>query len=308
MSIASKFERPWFGVLCALAATFIWSTNFVLARGVNELIPPVTLAFLRWSVAVVVLAPFALKSLGREWPLIKRYARYLTFCGLLSVTLYNTLIYIAAHTTVTVNMAVINESTPLFIIFFSRLLLGERLTRLKIMGVFMTTIGVLLLVSDGQLQNLLGLSFRIGDIWVLAAALVFGLYSILIKKRPAEMGLIIFTFASFICGWIFLLPFFCWEALTTPTVSYDVNVVGVICYLGIFASILAYIAWTRAVQLIGPARSALIYYLLPVFSAIQAILFLNEPLRAIHIVSFIMIIGGVVIANQLAPKNAASNE
>jgi len=306
MPIASRFERPWFGVLCALTATFIWSTNFVLARGVNELVPPVTLAFLRWTVAIIVLAPLTFKNLVREWALIKRYARYLTFCGILSVTLYNTLIYIAAHTTVTVNLAVINESTPLFIILFSWLLLSERLTRLKILGLFMTTIGVLLLISDGQLENLLELSFRFGDIWVLAAALIFGLYSILIKKRPAEMGLMSFTFASFVSGWVILLPLFCWETLTTPAVSYSLNLIGIICYLGIFASIIAYLAWTKAVQLIGPARSALIYYLLPVFSAIQAILLLNEPLRVIHIVSFLMIISGVVIANQLRTQNNSS--
>jgi drug/metabolite transporter (DMT)-like permease len=299
MSIHSKFEKPWFGVICALAATFIWSTNFVLARGVNDLVPPVTLAFLRWTVAVLALAPFATSTLKREWSLVKENVKYLLFCGILSVTLYNTLIYIAAHTTVTVNLAVINESTPLFIIIFAWLLLGEKFTRLKIIGVATTTFGVLLLVSNGEISNLLNLSFRLGDLWVLAASIVFGLYSILIQKRPETMSLVTFIFTTFIFGWILLLPFFCWETIVTETVTYDLKLIGVIFYLGIFASIIAYVAWTKAVQIIGPARSALIYYLLPVFSGLQAILFLNEPLKAIHVISFMLIIGGVIIANQL---------
>jgi len=302
MSIHSKLEKPWFGVICALAATFIWSTNFVLARGVNDLVPPVTLAFLRWTVAVLALAPFAAGTLKREWPLVKGNVKYLLFCGILSVTLYNTLIYVAAHTTVTVNLAVINESTPLFIIIFAWLLLGEKLTRLKILGVVTTTFGVLLLVSNGNINNLLNLSFRFGDLWVLAAAIVFGLYSILIQKRPAAMSLVTFIFSTFILGWMLLLPLFGWETFVTESVSYDLKLIGVIFYLGIFASIIAYVSWTKAVQIIGPARSALIYYLLPVFSGLQAILFLNEPLNVLHVISFMLIIGGVIIANQLDKK------
>ncbi len=300
MSAHPKLDRPWFGVFCALAATFIWSTNFVLARGVNELVPPVTLAFLRWTVAVMALFPFAIGPLLSERQQIGRSLKYLLCCGILSVTLYNTLIYIAAHTTVTVNMAVINESTPLFILLFARLLLGEKFTRLKILGVLMTTLGVLLLVSNGHLKNLINLSFRLGDLWVLAAAITFGLYSILIKKRPADLSLVSFTFMTFILGWLLLAPLFWWETSTSDAVvAYNLKLLGVIFYLGVFASIIAYVAWTRAVQLLGPGKSALIYYLLPVFSGIQAIIFLNEPLKDVHIFSFLLIVGGVIIANQL---------
>lgn len=302
MSTRPTFEQPWFGVCCALVATLIWSTNFVLARGVHELVPPVTLAFLRWTVAVVALSPFAIGALKRERTLVRTNLAYLIICGILSVTLYNTLIYIAAHTTVTVNMAVINESTPLFIILFAWWLLGEKLTRLKTIGVATTTFGVLLLISNGDINNLLKLSFRLGDLWVLVAAMLFGLYSILIKKRPGEMSLVTFIFSTFLCGWIFLIPLFCWETVVTEPVIYSSRLIGIIIYLGIFTSIIAYIAWTRAVQLIGPARSALIYYLLPVFSGIEAILFLDEPLKVIHVISFLLIIGGVIIANQLAKE------
>ena len=295
----TKFDKPWFGFICALTATLIWSTNFVLARGINDLVPPVTLAFLRWTVAVLVFAPFALKPLRSEWALIRKYRGYLLFCGILSVSLYNTLIYIAAHTTCTLNLAVINESTPLFIIIFARLLLKEKFTLLKAVGVALTTFGVLLLISNGNFGNLLKLSFRIGDLWVLAAAIAFALYSTLIKKRPAEISLVTFIFTTFVLGWLVLIPFFCWEAARQQPVIYNLKLLGVVFYLGIFASIIAYIAWTRAVQLIGPTKSALIYYLLPVFSGIQAIIWLHEPLRNIHTISFLLIVTGVIVANQL---------
>lgn len=295
----TKLDKPWFGVVCALAATLIWSTNFVLARGINDLVPPVTLAFLRWTVAVLVFAPFAVKSSMREWPLIRKNLGYLLFCSILSVSLYNTLIYIAAHTTCTANLAVINESTPLFIIIFARLLLGEKFTLIKAVGVVLTTCGVLLLISNGNLDNLLNLSFRIGDLWVLTAAIAFALYSTMIKKRPDEISLVTFIFTTFVSGWLVLIPFFCLEVARQQPVTYDLELLGVIFYLGIFASIIAYIAWIRAVQLIGPAKAALIYYLLPVFSGIQAIIWLHEPLLNVHIVSFLLIVTGVIVANQL---------
>ncbi len=203
----------------------------------------------------MALFPFAIGPLLSERQQIGRSLKYLLCCGILSVTLYNTLIYIAAHTTVTVNMAVINESTPLFILLFARLLLGEKFTRLKILGVLMTTLGVLLLVSNGHLKNLINLSFRLGDLWVLAAAITFGLYSILIKKRPADLSLVSFTFMTFILGWLLLAPLFWWETSTSDAVvAYNLKLLGVIFYLGVFASIIAYVAWTRAVQLLGPGK------------------------------------------------------
>lgn len=295
----AKLDKPWFGVVCALTATLIWSTNFVLARGIHDLVPPVTLAFLRWTVAVLVFSPFAVKSLMREWSLIRKNFGYLLFCGMLSVSLYNTLIYIAAHTTCTANLAVINESTPLFIIIFARLLLGEKFTPAKAVGVMLTTFGVLLLISNGSFNNLLNLSFRIGDLWVLTAAIAFALYSTMIKKRPDKISIVTFIFTTFVSGWLVLIPFFCWEIAIQQPLTYNLKLLGVIFYLGIFASIIAYIVWTRAVQLIGPAKTALIYYLLPVFSGIQAIIWLHEPLRIVHIVSFLLIVTGVIVANQL---------
>lgn len=297
MSSRQLKRRFFSGYLFALGATAIWSGNFIIARGLHENIPPVTLAFWRWVVAVVIFFPFAIKPFLAEWGILKRHIPYLSLTALLGITIFNTLIYFAGHTTTAINLSLISITFPIFIVILSRFFYGEAITGRKALGILLVVTGVICLLTKGNLSILLHLSFSVGDIWMLMAAIIFAIYSLLLKRRPAELSLWAFQFSTFLLGLIFLLPFFLWETATVPAVEFDSKTVFAIFYIGMFASFSAFILWNKAIVAVGPTKAGMVYYTLPLFSGIAAALFLQEKIGWIHLLSAILIISGILIAN-----------
>ena len=149
------------GYLCAMAAIIFWSYNFIIARELNDTVAPVSLAFGRWLVAVLVLFPFAIKSLLSEWILVKENLAYLSITAFTGVTLFNTLLYLGGQTTGALNLALISITSPIFIVIFARIFYGELLTFYKVAGVFLVATGVIALITRGQPSSLLNLTLRI---------------------------------------------------------------------------------------------------------------------------------------------------
>jgi len=285
-----------FGYLFALGATAIWSGNFIIARDLNESIPPISLAFWRWVVAVLVLTPFAYKKLITEWKTLKKNSLYLSIVSFLGVTVFNTLIYVAGHTTTAINLSLISITFPVFIVILSRVFYKEAITIYKTIGILLVLFGVVLLITKGELSKLLNLSFAIGDIWMLLAAIIFALYSILLRKKPTELSVSGFQLSTFILGLAFLFPFFIWETLNSPPIQYESKTIFSILYVGIFASLTAYILWNKAIVNIGATNAGMIYYTLPIFSGFLAYLFLDETIGINHLYSLLLILSGILIA------------
>lgn len=292
-----------YGYLSAIAATLFWSGNFTIARGVIENIPPISLAYWRWTTAVFILAPFAIKSLISDWAIIKRHFIYLSITSILGVSLFNTLIYIAGHSTSAINMSLIAITFPIFIIIISRFIFHESITLNKGLGILLVISGVIILITKGDLLILKNISFVAGDLWMLLAAIAFALYSILIKQKPAGLGTRSFQLSTFIIGLLFLTPFYIWESVTTDfqIQTIDKNIFYSILYLGIFASLFSYILWGKAVEYLGPTKPAMIYYTLPIFSGLIAYIFLGEKIENLHLLSMLLILIGVLTAI-LEPK------
>lgn len=287
-----------YGYLCAIAATLFWSGNFTLARGLTESIPPVSLAFWRWTTAVVLLTPFAIKSLVADWGILKNNFLYLSITSILGVSLFNTLIYIAGHTTTAINLSLIAITFPVFIIILSRFLYNESITINKWLGILLVIAGVITLITKGNVSTLKNLTFARGDLWMLLGAITFALYSILVKHKPSQLGTRSFQLSTFVLGLIFLTPFYIWESTTTQFKIQDINANTLysIIYMGIFASIFSYILWGKAVENIGPTKSSIIYYTLPIFSGLLAYVILGEKIESIHFISMLLIIFGVITA------------
>ena len=297
-------SQTLYGYLFALGATAIWSGNFIVARELSDIVPPISLAFWRWVVAVIVFLPFALKPLVKERRQVRKKIRYLSVTALLGITVFNTLIYIAGHTTSALNLSLIAITFPIFIIILSRMLYGEKITANMILGIASVTSGVLLLITRGNLLVLSNLSFAIGDIWMLSASVVFAIYSILLKQKPKELSIWAFQLSTFSLGLLFLSPFFIWELHTLPPVSYDTTTVIAILYVGIFASLTAFIFWNKAIVTIGPSKSGLIYYTLPLFSGLLAYIFLDEQIEMIHLYSTLLIVAGILTASRVSKKGS----
>jgi drug/metabolite transporter (DMT)-like permease len=286
------------GCLCALGATMIWSGNFVVSRGLGEVFPPVRLALLRWITATAAILPFGLAATLRQRALLRRHLGYVLASSLLGVSTFNTLIYIAGRHTEAMNMALIATSTPVFLMTISALFLGERVTARAFAGAGVAVCGVVLLVTRGEPARLLELQFNPGDALMLLAALLFSCYSLLLRHRPAELNQGALLTATFALGAAGLVPWALWEAWSLPPGGAQVTlrVVGAVLYIGVGASVAAYFLWARALEQAGPTMAGLIYYTLPLFSGLEAVALLGEPLTWVHATSGALIVGGIALA------------
>lgn len=286
------------GIALAALAALIWSGNFIVARGVFKEIPPISLAFYRWGLATIMIAPFAWKKFKQELPIFKKSVPYFFWISLAGITLFNTFVYIAGHYSPAINLALIGtSSSPVIAIILSRIFLKEAVTPLRILGLILCIVGVLLLLSKGSWSNLLSFQFSRGDWWILAAATCFAIYSTLVKSKPAGISAINFLFLIFGIGTLLLLPMYIWEINHSLPVAWNNNLYAVIFYLSLGTSVLAYLCWNAAIGILGPSRTSLFSNLIPIFSSIEAVWILGEKITAIHLISGVIVITGLVLAN-----------
>lgn len=286
------------GVLLAVLAALIWSGNYIVARGFHRDITPVSLAFFRWLTATLVLAPFAYRQVKQQWPLVKNSWTYLLVTALFGVSLFNTFIYVGGHTTSATNLAIIGTTAaPVFVLFIAHLFTREKAGSFQVAGTLLCILGILLLISKGDFTRLRQFRFLPGDLWVLLAALSFAIYTVLVRKKPKEMAPLSFLFATFCLGTLLLLPAFVIDSAAGLTFQWSLPLLAVFLYLGVGASVISFLCWNTAIQKIGPSRTALFGNLIPVFSTVEAILFLGEKGSLVLVLSLVIIFSGLFVAN-----------
>lgn len=296
-------KNKYTGIALALLAVIIWSGNFIAAKGVARQIPPVSLAFYRWLVASIFLLPFAIKTfkqggLAIDWKVLKEWAPYFFWAALTGVSLFNTFVYIGAHYTTAINLALIGTTTsPVIAVILARIFLKETIGGWKIAGMILCISGVLFLLSRGNFQNLLSLQFTPGDGWILMAAFSFAVYNTMVRKKPVGISSIHFLFLTFSLGTFLLLPFYLWENAHAKPVAWDTNLVLIILFLGLGASVIAFLCWNIAIGKLGAGRTALFGNLIPVFTSIEAALLLHEAFTLVHVISMLLVFSGIVLAN-----------
>lgn len=294
----SSQKNTYTGISLAVLAAFIWSGNFIIARNVHKDIPPVALAFLRWLLASLIILPFAWKYFKKEWPLVRQSWHYLFWASLSGVALFNTFVYVGAHYTSAINLTLIGTTTsPIVATILARVFLKEEIGWLKLAGLVLCITGILFLLSGGHLLNIFSTKFSTGDLWVLAAACSFAVYNTLVKKKPAGISPLNFLFVAFSLGTLLLLPFYLWEMNRYAPVVWSNRLLLSILYLGIGASVICFWIWNIAIGRIGAARTILFGNLIPVFGTIGSVIILDEKFTWIHVVSMIIVFGGIVLAN-----------
>lgn len=284
------------GYLAALVATMVWGGNFVVARAFAEAIPPFQLNFWRWFVAFGCILPFAWHKLRTDWPLFQAHFGYLSLMALIGVTFQNTFIYKAGQSTESLNMALIMPATPVAIMLLARIFYGESITTRRLLGMGTAISGILVLISRGNWHKLAGFDFNSGDLWTIAGMLFFAFYSLLIRKRPQAISSLGFNAAVFGLGLCYTIPFALGEALILhgPKLSWGM-VIG-ICYAGLGCSTIAFWLWTISIDRIGPVRSGIVYYSLPIFAALGAYWILGETVVSAQVWGGLAIISGILLA------------
>ncbi|WP_372345799.1 DMT family transporter [Streptomyces sp. KL116D] len=284
------------GLALAALATVVWSGSFVTARGLHDSVPPVQHAFWRWIIAIVAVAPFGVRAAWRERAALRRHSGFVALAALLGVTVYNTLVNQAGLTTSAGNMGMVMAASPVLMALCERLG-GARLGARRVTGTLVACTGVVLLVSKGSLSP----DFAPGDLWVVAAAVSFGSYSALLRRRPREIGGVAFLFATFVLGALMLAPAYAASVALQGGFEVRAGTVGPLLYVGVVSSAIAFFAWNKAIALVGAARAGVVYYLQPVCVALLSYAVLGEAMGPLQGVCMALILGGVVLAS-LAPR------
>lgn len=290
------------GCLYALAATVLWSGNFVVARVLAGQLSPVETAFWRWALSFFMVLPFAWRSVWLHRESIRKHAVSLSLMGLLGVSLINTLNYKAGLTTEAANIALAATSAPVFMAIITRVFLHEALSGRQAAGLATAFVGVGILITKGSLARLLALSFSEGDLWALAGAVLFAVYSVQVRFRPKDLPQFAFLAVIFGIGALGLLPFALWEAVATANVNWpSLPQWGSLLYISLGASVLGFTFWNMAIDRIGPVRSGVLYYSVPLFSSVEAAFLLGESVTAPQICGGALIIGGILFSSFSAP-------
>lgn len=276
-------------------AVLFWSGNFIVGRGIHNEIPPMTLAFWRWAVALLIILPFSLGHIVHQYDIIRRNLKILTVLAILSVTNFSIFIYMALKLSTATSTVLINSMIPIFIVMVSWLGFKERITLRQSIGIAISLVGLMFIIANGNLSTLISVRFSKGDLWTICAGFSWALYSVLLRKCPIELNPLSFLATLIIIGTLFISPFYIWEMSTGKTMNISRASIGSIVYVALFASVLAYIFWNKAIQIIGANKTGIFIHLMPVFSIILAIIFLDEKLRGYHIKGTILIFSGILL-------------
>lgn len=278
-----------------IVATLFWGGNFVMGKGFSQTIPPFTLAFFRWLIAFLFLLPFGYKQLVSAKQLWKQDFWIILAMAFTGIASFNTLVYIAVHYTSSINAALINAPTPAMIMFLSFLFLKEKLSISHYFGIIISIFGVLWIISHGSIETIQSFNFNKGEMIMLIAIFMWAVYSVLVKKFGSRYPMYGLFLIKMIIGMIILAPFSLYEFMTNvPMVWNTRSFIGLI-YLGIAASVLAFLAWNKAVAELGPGKASPFLNLIPVFATFFAVIFLGEKLDKSQMIGGLVVILGVCI-------------
>lgn len=285
-----------YGALILSSLSF--ASNWIVGRGLAESVPPVATAFWRWTVACIVLAPFAIGPLRRDIGLLVRSWRIVLLLAVLGVGLFQILAYWGLRSTTATNGALLNSSIPMLVVILSVLFFGLRLTWTMAAGVLLSLAGVITIIIRGDADVLIGLRFNRGDMLILAAMMIWALYTIALRWRPANLNQVSLLAATFGIGWAITAVFYALELAFGIHGHYDRAAVAGLVWIGVFPSLVAYFCWSIGVAAVGAARAGVFSHLIPVFAALLAMGILGERLQGYHLAGFALVVVGIALSNR----------
>ena len=288
----------YFAFILLVASSLFWSGNFFTGKVASLYnLTPFKLSFLRWSLAFLLLLPFTYRKIIEDLDKYKKNFIFLTITSILGVTIFNSFTYLSLETSMVINSSIMASITPLLIIFFSWVIYKTPTYFMQFFGIILSIIGVLLIISKANINNLLILNFTKGDLWMLGAVFAWGLYSVLLKKIDSTLSQLATLEVMIFIGLIFIFPFYLLEAQQNSYFPKDSNEILMISYVAIFASITSFFAWNKGVSILGANKASLFLHLIPVFSSIWAIMFLGEKFSFFNLIGTVFIIIGIVLSN-----------
>jgi drug/metabolite transporter (DMT)-like permease len=294
-----KSSFPFDPTYAALTLTaLLWSTNFIIGRAVRDDVSPTALNFLRWAIALLILVPITLRDLQAHRATLMRHWKLIALLGFTGIAAFQTLGYVALTTTTALNTILLLALAPLAIVALSWLALGERVTRVQALGLGISLVGAAVLILHGDPATLAEMRFNAGDLWMLLAVVLWAVYSVLLRRRPAEVPPLALHTVSVAAGTLWMLPAFGWQATLGSALPSSLAVWMAVGFIAVFSSALAHGLWVRGVATIGPNRAGVFIHLIPLFGAVLAITFLGEELAAYHAAGAALALCGIVLTSR----------
>jgi drug/metabolite transporter (DMT)-like permease len=286
----------------------MWAGNAIVGRVIGSMVPPMTLNLMRWALALLILLPLA-GSLLRPGSELWSHWRRFALLGLVSVGAYNALQYLALQTSTPINVTLVAASSPVWMMLIGRLFFHAAISRRQLIGAVLSIFGVLLVLSRGQLDALLGLRLVPGDLYILLAALAWAFYSWMLTQPGKEPASIRSDWARFLLGqivfgvaWSGLFAAAEWT-LTDVRIQWSWGLLAALLFVATGPALLAYRCWGAGVQRAGPSVAAFFSNLTPLFAAILSSAMLGDPPKAYHALAFVLIVGGIVVSSRRSGNN-----
>ena len=282
-----------------VCATLFWAGNFMVGKlAFLTNIPPMSLVFYRWLLVWIILLPFTYKEILKNKDIILDNLPLLFFLALTSVGLFNSFTYLALIYTQVINASLFNTAIPATIILLCFLFKIEKTNKFQILGLIISVLGILAIITKLDLNLIRSLNFNKGDLIMIGGVITWGLYSSFLKKKKFTLPLLTLVHVLCTFGLIFILPQFLYELSQGLTVQVNTNLFYTLIYLALFPSIGSYYCWAGAVAIIGANRAGIFLSLIPFFSTIMAITFFNEQFQFFHLIGSILIILGLFLSNK----------
>ncbi|MGB7298738.1 MAG: DMT family transporter [Burkholderiaceae bacterium] len=301
----SPSSRLRLAKLLLFVAPALWSANYIVARSAPGVIEPHLLAFLRWLFAFGLMLPFARNDLKRNWPAWRSEWRDFLVLGGLGMWICGAFVYLGGQTTQALNIGLIYALTPVLIAVASAFLFADKLRGWQIAGLAMAVSGVVVIVTRGSWVNFLQIQFTSGDLWILTAAASWTVYSLLLRRQPSVLGPFARLTMITAGGLIVLIPFTVAEVAVTGLPQHW----GAALSLALLAAVLpgfgAYQAYSFMQRELGAARTGLVLYLSPLYTAIVAWIVLSETPQWFHAAGALLILPGMYLATRVSAEKSS---
>jgi len=282
-----------------ILATLFWSGNFIVGKAASLFeIPPFTLNFYRWTFAWLILAPFTLREIFQKKNYILKNIKLILVLGITSITLFNSIVYYSLNFTQVISGVLMISTIPVMIIFFCWVLKIEKTNFYQILGVFFSLMGVMVIVTNADINKLLNLNFNKGDLWMVVAMFSWAIYSALLRKKKFELSQISFLQTIISAGLILLLPAYLIEMALGYRVNIHLPFILTLTYVVLFPGLASFFFWIKGISIIGSNRSGIFLHLMPIFSTIMAMLIFKEEFMTFHLIGAILIITGIILSSK----------
>ena len=282
-----------------MLATFCWSGNFIVGKFATLFeIPPLTLNVFRWISVWFILIPFTYKEIFKNLSYIKKNWLVISFMGVITISTFNSVVYFALNYTQVINAVLMLSAIPAATIVLSSLMKIEKTNTFQLIGLLVSIVGIGSIISNGDFQKIISLDFNKGDIWMLVCVITWSLYSTLLKKNKFKFSQFTLIQLMVSVGILFLIPQFFYEKSIGLELNFDKNFFLILTYVAIFPAIAAYYFWQKGIEIIGPNRASMFIQLMPLFSAIMAIIIFKEKFEMYHFVGAFFILSGIYLSNK----------